>query len=583
MLPLACFSCERPDYEALFEGPHQVAGPSTLEYREPLEYDLQEYAEYDSMSFFSPPSPLAGLAPGSDEPEWVDPAAEGALAASIREQEAAGYDQLPTAALYLISPTVYREPRPATRLRVSYPPDGAVFPPRFCPIRIDWEDPFNDLWQVTVGAPGDTVLCTAITEEHSWWFPHDVWREVCSQALSKPAWIQVKGVKRTADGSRTGPIQASSRIHFSVSEWPADHFVVYRLVVPPFNTRKTPHTYCRDIRSFDEHPFLMSHDQYCFNCHSFSSKSGTDGRLSIQGRYMMPGGDLPVYFAVYDLDERRGWRVGVPFEVQMSTFMSWSPDARYLALSANQQVAALDPVTYETQWIGQPTSDLAIYDVDAGVTYLLPGGADPDRVELLPRWSLDGQRIVYCDGPPGLHAAQTQFDLREIGFNQGKGGLSRPVPGAHDNGRSNYYPRFSPDGHWLSFCQATGGSLIKASSDIYLLPADFSKAPHRLECNADFAADSWHSWSSGGHWLTFASKRDDGIYANLYFTLISDQGRASPAVRLPLREPPLASFNIPEFVAARPTVSESRLFEAVQVERPPQVVNQITQGGSWPH
>ena len=137
------------------------------------------------------------------------------------------------------------------------------------------------------------------------------------------------------------------------------------------------------------------------------------------------------------------------------------------------------------------------------------------------------------------------------------------------------FPAVSPDGKWLSFCQANGGILIKPSSDIYLLPTDLSGPARRLECNVDFAADSWHSWSSDGHWLVFASKREDGIYARLYFTCIDDRGRASPAVRLPLRREPLASFNIPEFIAAVPPVEEEDLYETFRVEAPVRAARRV--------
>ena len=128
----------------------------------------------------------------------------------------------------------------------------------------------------------------------------------------------------------------------------------------------------------------------------------------------------------------------------------------------------------------------------------------------------------------------------------------------------------------MSFCQADAGILMKSSSDIYLLPATLQGAPQRLESNVEFAADSWHSWSSNSRWLVFASKRDDGIYARLYMTQIDEEGQASPAVRLPLREDPLVSFNIPEFVAQRPRIAERDLFEAVRVENQIHLVDEST-------
>lgn len=363
-------------------------------------------------------------------------------------------------------------------------------------------------------------------------------------------------------------MEVSRKVRFRISQWPADNFVVYRLVSPPFNPRKTPDTFVRDIRSFSTRPLIRARRKYCINCHTFSSKSGTEGVMAIQVRYMVEGEyALKVYLGMYDIARRRGWKVRLPFSIQMSTFMAWSPDGERLAFSANQQLATLPPVVYETQFAGEPTSDIAVYEPSRNVAYLLPGASQPDVLEMYPRWTPEGDALVFAAAPAGNHPALTRFELFLVPFNGGKGGTPRPIPGASRNGRSNYYPRFSPDGRWLSFCQSDGGSLIKSSSDLYLMPGDLKGSPRRLECNVPYAADSWHSWSSNGRWLVFASKRDDGIYARLVLTCIDDEGRASPAVRLPLKDVPLESFNIPEFVSQDPPIPERELYEAIRVER----------------
>ncbi len=569
---------EQRELEALFAGPYELADPKEPPYLSSPTYSLHAYATYDSISFFAAQAedPF-GQESASIQPDWIDGAGRGLLEASMQKAQRAGTVERTSAARYLYLPSVYRETPPPSLLQISYPPNNAVFPANLCAPRVDWEDPVNDLWQVTVGLSDTALQWTAIVDERSWWFPASVWDTLSREAVKKQAWIQIKGTRRSLEeGSSPPGIQASQKIYFRISAWEADNVIVYRTVVPPFNMRKTPSTYTRDIRSFEVTPFLLARDNYCYNCHTFSSKAGTSGKLGIQVRYMSPGSELPVYLGVYDIDEQRGWKAKLPFDIQMSTFMSWSPGGQFLALSATQLFVTLAPIVYETQFAGQPTSDLAIYDVDRNTSYTLPGAADPERLEILPRWSQDGQRLVYCSAPVGHHPADLRYDLYEIPFNEGKGGVPRPVAGASDNGNSNYYPRFSPDGRWMSFCQADAGILMKSSSDIYLLPASLQGAPHRLESNVEFAADSWHSWSSNSHWLVFASKRDDGIYARLYMTQIDEDGHASPAVRLPIREDPLFSFNIPEFVAQRPRIAERDLFEAVRVENQIHLVNEIT-------
>jgi Tol biopolymer transport system component len=278
--------------------------------------------------------------------------------------------------------------------------------------------------------------------------------------------------------------------------------------------------------------------------------------------------------SVYDIDQGGGYKVQLPFEIQMTTFMAWSPDGRKLAFSANQQIAALKPILYETQLAGMSASDIAIYDLMRNETYLLPGASDPYLLEVYPQWSPDGSLLVFSRSPVGLHPAHIRFDLWAMCMDGGKNTGAYPIEGASGNGRSNYFARFSPDGKWFSFCQCDGGDLIRSSSDIYLKAGDLQGPAHRLACNTPYAADSWHSWSSNSRWLVFSSKREGGIYAYLYLTHIDETGHASPAVRLPMREKPHASFNIPEFVANDPGIREADLFEAIRVEREPRVVQE---------
>jgi Tol biopolymer transport system component len=229
-------------------------------------------------------------------------------------------------------------------------------------------------------------------------------------------------------------------------------------------------------------------------------------------------------------------------------------------------LATLQPIVHETQFAGQPTSDLAICDTATDSAHLLPGASDPDEIELFPCWTPDGKSLVFCWAPSGVHPALVKYDLRVIPFDEGKGGKASPIPGASNNSRSNYYPRFSPDGKWLSFCQSDGGCLIKSSSDIFLMPAGLKGPPRKLACNAPHAADSWHSWSSNSRWLVFASKRDDGVFARLYLTHIDEKGRSSPAIRIPVRKMPLQCFNIPEFLNQDPLIRETDLYNVLRVE-----------------
>lgn len=553
-----------------FERPVEAVHPDPVSYYPTVVYDLHAYESAPEVK--PDESTVPDLAKRRDAPrhEWADGAGKEEMEKKIQSRTAMDGVTAATRIVRLCTPSVYRARRPSRSLCIVSPPDSAIFPPNLCAPCIEWEDAANNAWQVTIRVEGAERRWTAVTEERRWWIPPATWEEILRDGVERNLTVEVKGV--TWNGGLWGgaprvgtrpTVHVSEPSRFRISRDPADRFVVYRLVCPPFSTLKTPDTFVRDISSYRTRMFLSARRSYCFNCHTFSSTAGTSGKLSIQSRYMMPGPEsFRTYFAIYDFDAKQGRKIALPFDIQMTTFMAWSPDGTRLALSANQQISAFEPIVFETQSAGEPTSDVAVYDVGRNAVRLLPGASDPDRLELFPRWTPDGKEIVFCRAATGFHPEMVKYDLCRIPFNDGKGGNAAPVPGASNNLRSNYYPRFSPDGRWFSFCQSDGGELIKSSSDIYLMKGDLTGPARRLECNAEFAADSWHSWSSNGRWIVFASKRD-GILARLYLTHIDDEGRASPAIRLPLRDDPMESFNIPEFVQNDPAVSESDLYNVV--------------------
>ncbi len=552
--------------QALFAGPCELVESAVQPYYPRCVYDLRAYisgiGEYPALEAETE-VPFPAEARPRDL-RWVDGATPEQFEAMIREMRVDAVTGATPGEDRLRWRSVYREPIPSHLLRISYPPDGAVFPPNLCEPCVEWEDAVNNLWQVTVEVPGTSLRRVFVTTQRRWRLPPEVWRIIREKAHD--AWIQVKGVSQYT--KTPGTIQASPVVHFRISEHPVDRYIVYRLVVPQFQARKTPDTFIRDIQSFRVKTFLSAREQYCFSCHAFSSKTATDGMMSIKGRFMA-GKERPAGLGIFDIASGKGKAVTFPFTQGGFTYMGWNSKGDKLAISANQSFASLMPIIHETQELEYSSSDIAVYDLSQDRVTLLPGASSPDYIELYPVWTPDGKRILFSRTKAGVSARIMRFDLYVVDYNGGRGGTPVAVPGASHNGKSNYFPRFSPDGKWMCFCMADQGSLVESSSDLYLLPGDLEGPVHRLECNAAYAADSWHSWSSNSRWLAFASKRDDGIYARVYLTQIDQGGHASPGVCLPVKDLPLKSFNVPEFLAHALKFKEHRLFEAVRPRVPP--------------
>jgi len=211
---------------------------------------------------------------------------------------------------------------------------------------------------------------------------------------------------------------------------------------------------------------------------------------------------------------------------------------------------------------------LVVYDRETKTFAALPGADDPQYVQTNAVWSPDGKEIVFArarayraerleqqnstvvdekDVPEfTVEKRPFRYDLYRIPFNDGKGGTPQPVPGASDNGMSNFFPKYSPDGKWLVFCKAKSYMLLQPDSELYIIPAQGGVA-RRLRCNTA-RMNSWHSWSSNSRWLVFSSKVN-GPYTQLFLTHIDENGNDSPPVLLERFTSPDRAANIPEFVA----------------------------------
>ncbi len=525
---------------SLFEGPEVNWPASLLAYRPGIQYDLTEYYGVEDLT-----------TPADTSLTNVD-----ARSSATR--------------IYKVCiPTPYREPVEMSGLGIREPVEGAVFPPNLCAPNVTWVDAEDDLWLVRIEARG--VRRQWLSRERTLTIPDEAWAEIV-KSPGMPVRIEVRGIRRSGFAGKARPEVNVARLTCCVSFDPADPVVVYRLVDPPFLNVKTPNTYFREIAKREPKVLVDSRGKYCVNCHSFSNSSGTEGTLALQVRDIGSATSGSVsYLSFCDLAKGKGYRVSMPFPVQMTTFMAWSFDGTRIAFAANQDLASFAPFVLETQNTMQSESDIAVIDTRTWTARLVPGASEPGVIETFPSWTPDGSKIVFCSGPAKRPEPLTRFALRIV---PAEGGVAKPIPNIPDDNASRVYPHFSADGLWLMFTQTAGGALVKPTSDLYIMPANFSEAPRKLECNSPYAADSWYSWSSNSRWIVFTSKRDDGIFARLYLAHIDTDGRASPPVRLPISDEPRMSFNIPEFVTSAPTVTDRQVFDSIDSSRPARPIPQ---------
>jgi len=178
--------------------------------------------------------------------------------------------------------------------------------------------------------------------------------------------------------------------------------------------------------------------------------------------------------------------------------------------------------------------DIHILNLETSEDLPLPGADAVDRVESIPMWSPDGETVAFIRAPPNQvwHGSQTNMEIATVPFNNGKGGQAVDLRGASGNGKSNFYPDFSPDGRWLVFARADQGFFSQMSSDLWVVPATGGEA-RKLECSGSHA-ESWHRFSPDGKWLAFVTNREDIRLPNIWLSrFFSDTGTCAPAIQIP--------------------------------------------------
>jgi Flp pilus assembly protein TadD len=313
----------------------------------------------------------------------------------------------------------------------------------------------------------------------------------------------------------------------------------------------------------------------CGNCHSFTS----DGRTlamdvdygSDKGSYVIAETERQTVLEKSKViswsDYRREDK-----EPTFGLLSQISPDGRYV-ISTVKDRSVFSPVDdlFYSQRFFPVTGILVVYNRQTKEFFPLPGADDRQYVQSNPVWSPDGKTILFarskCYKLPNLKDPSSalvsreevseffeggkkfRYDIYRIAFNEGKGGMPTAVPGASNNDKSNYFPRFSPDGKWIVFCQSDSFMLLRPDSTLYIMPSA-GGTPRMMRCNFPGKMNSWHSWSPNGKWLAFASKAG-GPFTQIWLTHVDADGNDTPAVLLEHFTAADRAANIPEFVNIR--------------------------------
>ncbi len=491
------------------------------------------------------------------------------------------------------------DPR-AEDLSIAYPFHGSVFPPEIVSPTIWWDDvsPHADRWRVTISFDDGGSNVRADVDDRYWTPDAQLWESIKERTVESEATVEIASVKSVLG---VGLTISRDAVSISTSRDSVGAPIYYRDLPLPFSFALRNLRMIRwrlgDISSYEPPPVVLENLPVCGSCHSFSADGqylGMDVELgSDKGAYALTAFEEET---VLSKDKLISWSDYERSE-KVPTFgmlPSVSPSGRFVLAGVKDRAVFLPREDILFSQIFFPVVGiLAYYDRTTGQTEALPGADDETLVQSNGVWSPDGEYVLFARAPAAelSSGGRTEdiilsleesaevlggaefltrareggksflFDLYRVPFNDGRGGEPEPIPGAHDNGMSNFFPKVSPDGKWIVFTQAHSFMLLQPDSKLYIMPAE-GGVPRLMNANTD-QMNSWHSWSPNSRWLVFSTKAF-GPYTQLMLTHVDENGIDSPPVWLRNFTAADRAANIPEFVNISP--QETRVIQEAFVD-----------------
>ena len=351
-----------------------------------------------------------------------------------------------------------------------------------------------------------------------------------------------------------------------VSPDPIDPYIAYRKIEPGYTNWYKMGLYQRQLSTFDEEPLVenTSTGNNCINCHTFCQadprKMAFHMRGEMAGTWLLQGDGRPVKcFAGNDT-------------VRSLVYPSWHPSGRFIAYSTNDTHQTFHSSSANRIEVFDEKSDIVVLDLDPGAPQLFssPLIATASSWETYPCFSPDGKTLYFCTADSVAmpqRYKEVKYSICSIAFDAAKkkfGDRVDTLLSARTVGKSMVMPRVSPDGKWMVVTVSDYGCfpIWHHEADLYIVNLR-TRAVRPLAAANSRDTESYHSWSSNGRWLLFASRRVNGLYTMPYLCHIAPDGRASKPFLLPQDDTDyydrcLKSYNIPEFVKGKIHLSTPR-------------------------
>jgi tetratricopeptide (TPR) repeat protein len=460
------------------------------------------------------------------------------------------------------------------KLTITYPHNNSIFPPEIASPTFLWEDPDNYTyqWLAVVESEGKIHYTSNYLNEKKWKPDSSDWEKIKSISTEKDITVNIVGIAK----EEPGKIYNGGRVKIKISKDSVGAPIFFRAVTLPFgfaaDNLQTISWRLGDISHYSQPRILMTNLYVCGNCHSFTKDAKSMGMdvdyANDKGSYFISpvSKNIDIVF-----DKIITWNdyKREDNEYTYGLLSQISPDGNYALSTVKDRsiFVRIDNMDY-SQLFFPIKGIIGVYNIRNKTFSVLPGADDRNYCQSNAMWSPDGKTVLFAKAPVYHHKLAEKssdvilpteyanefiegkrgfkYDIYQIPFNDGKGGVAVPLQGASQNGMSNFFPKYSPDGKWIVFTQAKNFMLLQPDAKLYMIPAT-GGTPRLMNCNNPNTMNSWHSWSPNGKWMVFSSKAR-GFYTQLYLTHIDENGNDSPPILLENMIIRSRAANIPEFI-----------------------------------
>ena len=352
---------------------------------------------------------------------------------------------------------------------------------------------------------------------------------------------------------------------FIVSEDEIDPYISYRLIPPSYVAYEKLTINQRCLSTYDEDVvysnMLIDAEPkgQCINCHSYKNYKTDNMQFHVR---QTKGGTV----FVHDGDVKKV-DMKCDSTISAGVYPAFNPKYDIVAYSVNTTGQIFHTKHSNKVEVQDTLSDIIVYNpVNETVTKV---ACDPNALEVFPTWSPDGQTLYYCvadvrcENPAKTRVTQLVENYKDIKYDilrrrwnpeTGAFGDAEIVFRSSALGKSATFPRVSPCGKYLLFALGEYGCfhIWHKDADLYLLNLEDGLYWALEEANSPFA-ESYHSWSSNGKWILFASRRLDNNYSRLHIAHVNGDGSSAKAFVLPQETSGYydffdRSYNVPEFM-----------------------------------